>query len=143
MGGAICTQNEDGMPVTTRWDNPEKTVIRMDFVGKWTWDEFYAANDQLMHLFASVPHTVDILIDNTRNEVLLPEGTMARARKVFGDAPPNRGFMIIARVNALVRMFFPLYQKIYGAQTGMPEIIFVATLDEARTYIHQRRHPTP
>jgi hypothetical protein len=131
------------MPVTTQWDNPEQTVIRMDFVGRWTWDEFFAANSQLMRLFASVPHIVDILVDNTQNQLLLPEGTMARARKVFGDAPPNRGFMVIVGANALVRMFFPLYQKIYGEQTGMPEIIFMAALDEARAYIYQRRCATP
>ena len=40
------------MPVTVEWDNPEKTIMRMSMIGRWTWDEAYEAQvkgDQMIY----------------------------------------------------------------------------------------------
>jgi hypothetical protein len=54
------------MPLRVYWESPEKTIIRCDSTGRWTWDEYHYAVNDIVALMATVTHRV-YLINTTDN----------------------------------------------------------------------------
>jgi hypothetical protein len=78
----------DEMSITQDWDNPEKTIYRIDMNAPWTWDEFDAAIDQSNRMMAAqAPAKVDLIL--SINGALPPGNTMPHLRHAGGSQPPN------------------------------------------------------
>ena len=128
------------MPITHQWDNKEKTIIRADYVGEWTLEEYHAAHQvQLGEMLDSVNHKVDMI--GVFTDAALPKDTLANFR-VYADSPafshPNAGLI----VNVVPSRFIATMVKIFGnvyKQFGK-KIVIVASEEEAYQVIadHQR-----
>lgn len=127
------------MPVTIEWDNSEHTSILREFIGSWTWDEYYAAEQKLQQMLATVLHRVDVITDLTQSTITMPEGAIARTRQIVKNLSPNRGLTVDVGASAIVRMFMPVFAKHDDTLPAIPETVFVETLDEARQYLKKRR----
>jgi len=76
------------MPITQEWDNPEKTIYRIDITAPWTWDEFDAVIDQSNRMMAAqAPARVDLIL--CVNGPLPPGNAMPHMRHAGGSQPPN------------------------------------------------------
>lgn len=51
------------MPVSTQWENPEKTIYRMTLSGQWTFAEFVVQHRIFRQAIAEVPHRVISILD--------------------------------------------------------------------------------
>jgi hypothetical protein len=58
------------------WDNSDQTVIRIDFEGAWTWDDFVGAMAEARQLMLGVSHQVDLIVN-------MKPGTMPRNGNAF------------------------------------------------------------
>jgi hypothetical protein len=97
------------MPVITQWDNDEKTIVRHDFQGKWTWEEFLAAERKANELVAGVTHRVDIISD-MREGTMPREGALANARGVIKRLKPNIGVIVVV-TNPLLAVTTTFFKK--------------------------------
>ena len=82
------------MPITVQWFDAEHTLIKVDYEGRWTWDEFFAAADDGRALAKSVNHRVDYILD-MRNGVIPRSGsTLTNSRTVMAKRAPNSGIFV-------------------------------------------------
>ncbi|NWF70546.1 MAG: hypothetical protein HXY40_15770 [Chloroflexi bacterium] len=51
------------MGVQVYWEDNEQTLLRYDFVGKWTWSDLYNALALGLKMEMLVTNRVDVLID--------------------------------------------------------------------------------
>jgi hypothetical protein len=125
------------MSYTVYWDDDAHTIIRWDLRAEMSVTEFRQADAQTHALAATIPHRFDLLIDGTGANVRsFPITEMQRA---FRDASPKQNLTVIVSRNAFTRALVGVVQRM-----GLPitkRLVFVATVDEARAYIHARRAP--
>ena len=51
------------MPVSISWDDEAKTIIRWDYVGKWTWAEVERASEEALALMNSAAYPICLIHD--------------------------------------------------------------------------------
>lgn len=98
------------MPIEIRWDDAAQTIIREDFAGNWTWEQFFAMSAQAAEMMKSVDHRVDILCNMQNGTMPLSGMTMSNSRKVLRDLPPNWGIIVIV-TNSVISVFANIFKK--------------------------------
>lgn len=120
------------MPVSLQWDNDDHTILRYDYCGRWTWEDYAPVYERAGILLRECNWTVHFIV-NLKDEVArnhLPAGALIRAVNIYRNAPANSGKTIIVNAGMVYRTV---------AQTGAaayPAIgkkyAFADTLEEAR-----------
>ena len=125
------------MGVTVHWDNDHQTVIRYDFTGHWTWDDFQAAIHTAVALRQSADTTVDV-IHNLENTPNIPEGALSWLLKLR-ERSPKRGAVVFAagRFFGYYKNLVAIFNQISKGSTA--PVIVVQTLAEARAVVEKLR----
>lgn len=99
------------MPVNISWGNEAKTYVLFEFVGDWTWEEYYQTRKTGIEYADSVPHIVNMIIDYSaskmfpRNMLSHFGSSMDRNPKSFDVAViVTQSAFVMALVNTLVRL---------------------------------------
>lgn len=113
------------MAVSSHWDNPQKTTLRLTFTSPWTWDEFEQVSQQIEAAFASVPHTVDLVVDITAAGDLPSDG-LFRLRNVYSDPTPNLGEYRFVGASPAFQLQFEAADRYYTALGGKLDYRFLS-----------------
>ncbi len=98
------------MAIVTQWDNDTKTIIRHDFSGKWTWDEFLEAAKRANELMDTVLHRVDV-IANMRDGIMPHQYALPKALYVIRTSSANMGVIVMV-VNPILAATSNIFKKI-------------------------------
>lgn len=60
------------MSVEVLWHDDEQTVLRVCFIGSWTWKMYLTAFEKIIEMGAVVSYPFYIVYDLTRSDTLLP-----------------------------------------------------------------------
>lgn len=125
--------------IASCWDDAEKSIIRHDFQGKWTWKEFFDAEVLANEMASSVPHRVDI-IANMRAGYMPPDNALANARALILRRTPNQGVIVVV-VNPLLSMTIKIFKQV---DTDFDKAVRAAdSVNEAREAIKRERELFP
>jgi hypothetical protein len=122
--------------ITVSWDNEAKNIIRYDFQGRWTWEDFYAASAQAFAMTRSVTHRVDA-ISNFHEGAVLPPNAMYHFRHAMISAPPNRGVNVIVGATTFVKTLIKIFSNL-NKRLGQ-RLVLANSLDDARMLLAARR----
>lgn len=122
------------MGILVNWDNPEKTVVRWEFTGWWSWYDFSVAQKKSNEMLASVPHTVHAIGDmsNTR---FIPPNALIEFSRAAEDVPANRGIIVLVNCSFLLETMVHTFMRISQKQG-----IFISTarsMKDARDMLSQ------
>ncbi|MBC7870349.1 MAG: hypothetical protein H7Y09_05870 [Chitinophagaceae bacterium] len=126
------------MTVTAQWDNEAKTIIRLEFVGKWTWAEHHEANTVMEAMVNTASVTIDLIPDLSSSQ-LVPEGALSQARSIAMRQQIKFGLIVAVKAGKFIEILYGVFQQLYGRRSGFPDTFFVDSLDEARALIHTKR----
>lgn len=130
------------MPMYVFWDDADHSIIRTESEGRWTWDEYHVALDQILKMIQTVDHRVD-LINLPRPDALPPTGNpQPHYERALRMLPPNVGVNIIISQSLMGRMLVSLWSKMPGNKLGSA-IKLVENLEAAHAFIAQDRAKTP
>jgi hypothetical protein len=119
------------MTVTNSWDNDDKTIIRMEVSGRWTWDEMYKASEEGYAMLESVNHTVYPIIDFSKSQGM-PKNAITHARNMMGKQHPHTGMTVFVGANTLFVSLWRIFVRLYALFSREQDFTFANTLDEAR-----------
>lgn len=128
------------MSVQADWfDTEQKNIIRYEFVGSWTWDDFYTAMNHVNELMATVDHTVYIIIDFRQGRGV-PGGALTHMRSNTLRAADNWGGGVFVGINgflkAIVNTFVQVYPRLgnrYQTAESIEEAVMVIDVWQSRT----------
>ncbi len=121
------------MSVQANWfDAEQKKIIRYEFEGAWTWDDLYAAMNQVNTLMASVDHTVYIIIDFRQGRGV-PGGALTHMRSSTMRAADNWGGGVFLGINTFLQALVSTFIKVYPRLGDRYHT--AKTLEEALTII--------
>jgi len=126
------------MAVTLSWDDAEHTILRYDFTGRWTWDEFHDVLVQVVKILDQAPAEIDIIADLSQSAGI-PLNLLPNIKRVAEMAHPHAGLTVYVGTSGLLRAFGEMFSKIYPAAAAKYKFDFARTLDDARQIIRQRQ----
>jgi deoxyribose-phosphate aldolase len=123
--------------ITVVWDNPEQTVVRIDFKRGWTWPAFDFALDDAARLVESVANEVDVIFNLRRGPQMPVDYVFSHLRHMLRQLPDNTGCLVVVDGDTTTRALMSVfYRPIVGAG---PAIVFLSSLEEARAWITWRQ----
>ncbi len=122
------------MGVFVKWDNPEQTVIRNDFEGAWTWDEFEHAMAESRQLMLGVSHQVDVIVNMKPGE--MPRGNaLAYGVNAMRKWPANLRTMIVV-TNPYVQAVATVFKQLNRSLTAKMQM--VASIEDAYRFVEKQ-----
>jgi hypothetical protein len=122
------------MPVNMRWGNDEKTLYIAEYVGEWTWEEFYPALEAANRHFDEVDHVVDVIHDWSHS-VRFPMDILTHSRNLIKRMHPRTGVNVHVGTNNLFMSMWRIFNKVYNAFTTQKKFLFADTVEEARVLL--------
>ena len=119
------------MPVTIEWDNPEKTIVRMEMIGNWTWDEARAGADKGYAMLNSVTYEVGTIIDFSQGSGL-PASALSNARSMIQRRHPRTGLTVFVGANAVFMALWNVFSKVYNLFARKQNSVFAPSVEAAR-----------
>ena len=124
------------MPITVSFDNPEHTVLRWDFDGIWTVDDWYASTRRALELRSTVLDNpcVPAIFDLSRS-AQVPVGMLPHAR-VAMEMMDQRDYVVLAHPSGVVRSLTLIYRMLNPSMAD--KVLLADTITEARIMVgHQ------
>ncbi len=123
------------MGVNAIWDNAEKTILRQDFDGKWTWDEYFAASKRTQEMMGSVQHIVDVIANMKPGTIPMNGSALVYARDAM-RVLPNRGKVAVV-VNPFVAAMLKIFKN-FDRELGR-DTYPVESVEAARKLLAENR----
>ena len=127
------------MPITVQWDNPDQTTVMIVYTRPWTWRDFDAAVEQMLRLFNSVNHQVDVIFD-IRKAGFPPPDAITHFKKVAEIKHPNDGLLVYIAPNVLAQFINGIIRILTVTFAGSntfetPRFVFTKSSEEAHAYL--------
>lgn len=122
------------MSVSVGWDNPEKTISRMDFSDHWTLDELFEAKARGDAMIDAANHArpVGVMLVMSRR-VHLPPNIISATRVGIVSRHPRAKMIVLVADSGFVKSLFSVIIRVY------PEIAHVYrrvdTLEQGRAFL--------
>ena len=121
------------MPFDYRWDDEQKTVIYVEGIGNWTWDEFHLTTEEVMKMMKGVSHRVDVIIMRSKTG-RTPKGSgIPHYQRVSRIFPDNFGMLVMVGDNIMRNLLVNAMIRVFGS--GDVQMHLANNLDEAYTII--------
>jgi hypothetical protein len=126
------------MPIRVEWENGEKRVIRVTYLGRWTVEDAYGLRDQIRALLTEVEYQVDSIHD-MRQGGSLPPSILTHTREIMSQPVPKMRLVVLIGTNAFVQVMYDVFKKVYPRIVEKNNFRMVATLEAAHQLIEQDR----
>lgn len=127
------------MPMYVFWGDEEQTILCSESSGKWTWEEYHEALEEVVRLAKSVPHRVDLINLQGSNAKRMPAGSpIANFERAQRLLPTNIGLNIVVTDSGIARMMVATWQRLPGVTLGK-SVQLVGTIEEAYALIAKDR----
>lgn len=124
------------MGIVLAWEDQEQSVIRVDYSGRWTWEDFFEGITHTVEMMDSVSGRVDI-IENMKPGVLPVSGSAINAaRNGMRSFSDNLGLVVVV-VNPYVRAIGTIFVNLNSEYRE--RIRMVDTIEQARAMISEQR----
>ena len=116
------------MPISIEWDNPEQTIIRVCFNGKWNTDELQNMIRQGRGMSKSVSHPVDSIFDFSQS-LSSPTSALAVIQNLDLDRPQNERLLIVVKASSYIKTMCNIARKL--SPRTFVNLLFVETMNDA------------
>jgi hypothetical protein len=127
------------MSIHVSWDSDEKAVIRLDFVGEWTWEEVEQAAQTAHQMKKNCMSPIGVIVDLTKSEHTPYGHILTHARNFASTASPNWSHtVVIVGANVLIEVISSKLHQIYP-RFFKKTFLFASSIDEARQKLIEER----
>ena len=120
------------MAFNYRWDDEEKTMIYVEGVGSWTWDEFHQTTDEIVVMMQGVSHRVDLIIMGSVGSA--PKGSGSpHYNRAIRRYPENFGIAVMVGHSMVKSLLVNTLLCIYKSDKAPMRL--ASNIDAARTIV--------
>jgi hypothetical protein len=127
------------MPIHVQFDNEQRTIMRYEFIGRWTWQEYHQAIEQGYTLSKPIPYTVNLILDFSQGNTL-PHNALSIFGTSMKTPPRDFDFAVVVSQSAFIQMVVKVFQRVYREMGN--KLIYVQTIKEAREVAERRQGNT-
>ena len=122
--------------IKVEWDNPEKTIVRLDYFDPVeSWEEYQNAVKESYAMVRTQSHKVHLI--HNPGKAQMPGGNaMAEIRRAIDLTPLNTGLVLMVISNMFARRITELMLKL---TVNPKNFQFVGTVEDARSKIKSQQ----
>lgn len=124
------------MPYSLQWDDPEETIMYLELIGKWTWEEFFKATEHIVEAFNQKPYRCDIICNARTGTMTSVAPVLHNGQQIIRSLPENFG-IIVAITDSLTTMLVNTFKR-FNPELG-EKVVSVTSHWQATNVIIQRR----
>lgn len=123
--------------IEVEWDDQEKTIIRWDFYGLWTWDDWDVATREGNRMRAEAADDPIIpTIFNLKLSGKIPPNVLPHARSAL-ETMQDHEYVILAHGSGYARTILEIFVSLNPSAGG--KILVADSVADARKLIAERR----
>jgi hypothetical protein len=126
------------MAIDVHWDNDECNILRVEFIGRWTWNELNAALAQATAMMDEQQCQRADIIADLKQITSVPSLFLPHVRSILQQRDPRMNMTILVGMNDLVRTIWGIVSQAYGLLGRQERYFMVKTVDEARQLLAQK-----
>ncbi len=129
------------MGVELYWDNDERTVMLLEFEGRWTWEQLFEQLAIAKQVGDKASYEIGAIV-NIADGATIPGGSLFKpvnfenAKKMLEMGSSGTGPIVIAGGNPMLRTAYDTMSRLNASATS--NIYFTRTVAEARSLLAQR-----
>jgi hypothetical protein len=124
------------MGIEVYWDDEAKTILRYDFEGRWTWDEFYKRCNKVIAMKAESLRRIDLMLD-MRGSKYIPSDGIHHVQQITRLYSDGIGISVFVSDNHFFHTVFDVGVKLHSNLRD--RYWLVETPDAARKIISEVR----
>jgi len=128
------------MPITLQWADADKTAIVVGLEGKWTWEDYYRHEPDMLAMIEGVPHRVSYLFD-MRHSTGTPPDTLSQLRSMVKRPDPQNftGHNIFIGASPFIKALSETFMKVYSKAEPLEDYreYYVESVPEALALIQR------
>lgn len=123
------------------WCDSRQSILQMDVLSAWTWDDAYSAIGKMNEVVATVSHDVYSILHFHNRHLTIPRSGLSipNIKVLLSKDHPNERLIILVNSNPMIEMLMRTASKIYFLNTAFAKYRFVPSLDQAFEQINQYR----
>ena len=125
------------MAIKLVWDSPEKSILRYDIDGQWTWDDARQAVDRIFTMMDESPAEVVYTIPHFKGNVSIPPNGWKHFDILTSRSHPKAGLTVIVGTNWLLKSVIGTVKNAYVLTGREVDFEYARTLDDARAKIRR------
>lgn len=118
------------MAIEVTWDTPERTAIRWDFIGQWTQEDLFNAEEATDALLLQAPEGVVDLVLNLGDTTYWAQNAIIAMKNILKRTSRGTGVKIIVGASGVTQRLLTVFSKM--DKPFVEGLTFVTTMDEAR-----------
>jgi hypothetical protein len=127
-------------PYTVRWYDAEHTIVMCEIHHQWTWNDAYAALDELNQLSTSVSYGVYTIFHFLQSASSVPKGSaIPNLKNLVNTDQPNDQLTFFVGFSRLLEGLMNIAGNVYGIKNVKSKLRFVNSLDMALEQIQQHK----
>ena len=122
------------MPIDIRWADEAQTVILIQPVGRWTWDNFYESSAESYRLMdaASGSHKIHTILDWSKNATF-PRDSLMHGRNILNNRRhPRQGIYVLSGMNRITNTLFQTFVQLGSKTLKNFDAMTARTVEEAQ-----------
>lgn len=123
------------MAVKFAWYDSTHKVMRVDLVGRWTWDEYQQVIHEIAELLHPLDYPVDFIFD-LQQSAPISSGAPRQADTTFRLLGNRMGMMIVVSKNTFVKVIAATFKKAY--KRWGDRVVTFDTMEQAIAFIESR-----
>ena len=124
------------MPIHISWKDEEKTILFIQFLDEWTWDDYKLALEDARLMVENIDHHFVQLIDMRQSKVVSTTSAsphiLQGRRKTFSE---HVGITVILGAETKIKVILDAFEKNLGK--AYPKRYLVETMDEAMAVLEE------
>lgn len=121
------------MGIRQWWDEKDKTLVRCEIRGEWTWEEFHEAMAQIRALARQVKYRVDMVIDLSEAGPLPMSAASLQLKNMLDRMPEHFGVTVLVTSDNYTRMVVESLDRVLPDARG--RLYTTGTVNAARRII--------
>ncbi len=123
---------------TLTWDDPEETIIIINYAQHWTWDSYFNGVKWIVEQSTTRNVAINVITVNNFGSPSLPRGDFfTRARDLFPKLIKNGCTVTYVRPSPAVRALIAIFVRL--VPSAAKHVSTAASIEEAREWILARR----
>jgi hypothetical protein len=124
----LVHREESAMPIVVQYDNDQRSVIRYEFIGNWTWSDYSQAIKEAHKLAESLPHVANLILDFSRGSSF-PSYAMSNFGSSWRTLSQKFRSTVIVSNSLYIEVLVKVFQRMSNIEDN--KIVLVRTLADA------------
>ena len=123
--------------IQVNWDEKDKSIIRLEISGEWTWEEYHDGTHKIAELMNTVDYRVDVIMEMGDAGPLPMSAASLHLHSGLERTPENHGVTVIVEADKLTRMVIESLDRVLPA--ARDHFFFAGSVSAARRVILVQR----